>query len=70
MKEITIKRKYLGIEFTFNWRSSKQYMGRFGGGWNWEVGCQASRRTIILNLLVCSLRIHRPKKKENSNHGN
>lgn len=37
-------------------------MGRFGGGWQWKLGFQAgnlSRRrgTIIVSLLVCSVRI-------------
>lgn len=37
-------------------------MGRFGGGWQWEVGAQASgfsrpRGTVIVNLLVASIRI-------------
>lgn len=33
--------------------------GRFGGGWNWSVGVQAGGRTLILNLLVVSVRIDR-----------
>lgn len=32
-------------------------MGRFGGGWNWKVGAQWSRRTVIVSLLVSELRI-------------
>jgi hypothetical protein len=36
--------------------------GRFGGGWQWSLGVEAGnlsrkRGTIILNLLVSSLRI-------------
>ena len=36
--------------------------GRFGGGWEWELGIQAGRgfRTVIINLGVASLRIVRP----------
>jgi len=37
-------------------RTRAAMMGRFGGGWNWEVGVQASRRTVIVNLLVASVR--------------
>jgi len=38
--------------------------GRFGGGWQWEVGICASTgfRTVIVNLLVCSVRITRRKR--------
>ena len=47
--------------------SRKRPWGRFGGGWNWELGFQASSSTVILNLLVLSVRIYRPKKvKEGS----
>jgi hypothetical protein len=31
-------------------------MGRFGGGWQWKLGLQAGGRTLIVNLLVASLR--------------
>ena len=50
----------LGI--TFNWRSKKNLMGRFGGGWIWCVGIQVGSSTVIINLLVCSLRIEIDKK--------
>jgi hypothetical protein len=38
-------------------------MGRFGGGWEWKVGVQASRncRSIIVSLLVFYVRITRPR---------
>lgn len=38
-------------------RSKSNAMGRFGGGWNWQVGAQWSGSTTIINLLVSSLRI-------------
>ena len=44
------------LKMTFHWRSKKNPMGRFGGGWNWELGFQVGSRTTIVNLLVCSLR--------------
>jgi len=39
-------------------------MGRFGGGWQWVLGFQASEsfKTIILNFLVFSVRIERDPK--------
>lgn len=49
-KTITIGR----IEITFLWRSRK-VLGRFGGGWNWNLGFQAGGNTLILNLLVFSI---------------
>lgn len=32
-------------------------MGRFGGGWNWQVGIQVGGNTVIINLLVAALQI-------------
>lgn len=59
VKEWTIGR----IRIKFEWRSKKNLWGRFGGGWNWELGFQASGKTVILNLLIASLRIEIKKKK-------
>jgi hypothetical protein len=38
--------------------------GRFGGGWQWKVGFQASAgfRDIIINLLTFSVRITRRER--------
>lgn len=51
------------IRVTYSHRSPDQHMGRFGGGWQWIVGFEASEgfRTVILNLLVCMVRIERKK---------
>lgn len=38
-------------------RKASSPMGRFGGGWNWKFGFQASGRTVIINYLVGYLRI-------------
>lgn len=66
-KKTEITRKWaLGrLAFTFNWRSRKSLMGRFGGGWQWELGFQAGGRTVIFNLLIFSLRIYWAKKETN-----
>lgn len=49
------------IKFNSRRGKSAHPMGRFGGGWNYVVGIQLSgfRRpgTLIVNLLVCSIRI-------------
>ena len=37
-------------------RRRKSLMGRFGGGWNWELGFQLGSTTLIVNLLVCMFR--------------
>jgi len=49
------------LTIRFNWRSSKCLWGRFGGGWQWALGFEASKRTLLLNCLVFSLMISRRK---------
>ena len=46
------------ITITIEQRKRHTFGGRFGGGWNWELGLQIGARDIILNLLVLSIRIH------------
>jgi len=43
-------------------RRKSNLWGRFGGGWNWELGIQVGS-DIIINYLVGSIRISRRKKK-------
>ena len=50
-----------GLSIRFQWRSSKMFMGRFGGGWNWKVGAQWGK-TILFSLLVAELRIEKTRK--------
>ena len=51
------KRLSIGrLEIVFNWRSRHNLWGRFGGGWQWVVGIEVGSTTVILNLLICSLR--------------
>lgn len=42
---------------TYLHRRPKEDGDRFGGGWQWCVGVQVGRRTVLVNLLVCSLRL-------------
>jgi len=35
--------------------------GRFGGGWNLSLGIQMGSGTVLMNLLVCSITLHRRK---------
>lgn len=45
------------IGLSFHWRSGNRVMGRFGAGWNWALGIKASRKAVLLNLLVFSIQI-------------
>lgn len=63
-KEIHKVRRICGLAFSFRYRSSKMLMGRFGGGWQWALGFEVGGTgTVNLNLLVCSVMIHRYKKE-------
>jgi hypothetical protein len=48
--------------FSYRRRSSKNLWGRFGGGWNWKLGVDIGGSSVILNLLVSTLRIERVKQ--------
>lgn len=50
------------LEIMFEWRSSENLWGRFGGGWNWVLGIQVGTSSVIINLLVCSLRFNLKSK--------
>jgi hypothetical protein len=51
------------LDVTYHWQSKKSLWGRFGGGWNWELGFMAAGRTVIVNLLVASLRFYLKKRE-------
>tara|TARA_R110000796_G_scaffold160859_3_gene277623 strand:+ start:797 stop:943 length:147 start_codon:yes stop_codon:yes gene_type:complete len=42
--------------------SDHTLFGRFGGGWNWCVGFQLGKGTLLLNLLIRQVRIDWYKK--------
>lgn len=44
------------LAITFNWRSRRNLWGRFGGGWNWKLGVEIGSTTVMVYLLICSLR--------------
>lgn len=62
------KLQWKRFSIEISWRSSKSLMGRFGGGWNWKFGFQASGRTLIISLLVLEI-IFRLKRKEEKKEG-
>jgi hypothetical protein len=45
------------MKISFSIRSSKGFMGRFGGGWNWKLGFQAGGKSIVISLLIAELTI-------------
>ena len=59
-----MKHKLGRLEISIRHDSKKSVWGRFGGGWNWELGFQCGGRTIIFNLLVFSIRFYLKKKEE------
>lgn len=67
------KNKIIGLELElsicrfkieFEFKSSKNLCGRFGGGWNWKLGFQLGGKTLILNFLIFSISFSWIKKKE------
>ena len=65
-KKTEIKKEWhIGrLRIVYHWRSSKNLWGRFGGGWNWKLGIQAGARTVIVEMLVFSLRFEWKKYME------
>lgn len=43
------------LKVVYSHRTKDEFMGRFGGGWNWKVGMQFGGGTMILSLLVADL---------------
>ena len=60
--EIVKRWSVLGFEIKFRWRSKNNLWGRFGGGWNWALGFEASGSSINIMLLIFTIGIHRPKQ--------
>ena len=46
------------LQITIEQRRKSSPMGRFGGGWNWELGLLIGNSDLIINLLVLSIRVH------------
>lgn len=63
IKETVIRKKIGRLSIKYSHRSPKNLWGRFGGGWNWSLGFEAGGRTLILNLLVATLRFDLEDKK-------
>lgn len=54
-KEISFKLGRLKIRASY--RSSKSFMGRFGGGWNWKLAIQIGGTVIYLALILVEITI-------------
>jgi len=63
MKRIRKSWKVKRLTIIFEHRNKKEPMGRFGGGWNWELGFQAGGNSLILNFLISSLRFNLKRKE-------
>lgn len=51
------------FHFSFHWGDKTSMWGRFGGGWQWALGFEASKSSLLLNCLVCSLMISKEHTK-------
>lgn len=58
-----ITRRIGRYTITYEHRSRHSTMGRFGGGWQWNLGIQIGPSSVILNLLVAILRISKQRKE-------
>jgi hypothetical protein len=56
------------LEVTAKRHSPQAPFKRFGGGWNWVLGIQLGGRTMIVNLLICSIRFDLKKETHESSH--
>ncbi|MBM9615247.1 hypothetical protein JWJ90_13255 [Desulfobulbus rhabdoformis] len=64
MKYIFNKKTTIGrLGITAEMRSKDNDWGRFGGGWNWHVGIQSGGNTVMVFLLVMSLRFSLKRKE-------
>lgn len=52
-----------GRKYRFSNRGPASYMGRFGGGWDRELGVQVGRNTVLINLWKSSIRIDKKRSK-------
>ena len=48
-----------GWRVALQWRPGSNPMGRFGGGWQWALGVRVGRSTVLVELLVATLRFDR-----------
>ena len=62
--DVIWKRKIGRLEISYSHNDPKHFWGRFGAGWQWELGFAASRRCISLHLLVATLTFYLPAKEK------
>ena len=55
--------QWAGLNFKYEHRSPNNDWGRFGGGWQWEIGAKWGSTTVIFSLLISTLRISKIKKE-------
>lgn len=63
---VKFKKYFKKLNIIFYWRSKYRPWGRFGGGWNFNLGIEIGSSTIILNLIWFFIRFNierKPKKQ-------
>jgi hypothetical protein len=61
-REIYKAFKIGNLHASFRWRDGKNSLGRFGAGWQWALGFEASRSALLLHCLIFSLMIWNGKE--------
>lgn len=67
MQRLEIKKnlRIKNLLLKFSWRSKNNFMGRFGGCWNWKIGVQWSKLNyILISLLIFELTIAYDKERK------
>lgn len=42
----------------WGWKVKTWGMGRFGGGWHWKLGVAVGEKSVIIDLILGSIRIN------------
>ena len=53
--------RIFGFEVEYERRRKDNLWGRFGGGWDWALGFELGGSTLLINLLVSIITIHKIK---------
>lgn len=57
MKPFTKHCKLWKFKITLDHQTPSSIWGRFGGGWNWMLGIRVGGHTLMIHLLILSIRI-------------
>lgn len=59
-KTVSFENRWFTVKYERRFKSN--FMGRFGGGWNWKLGVQVGATTWIFNLLIATVRVNFKKR--------